>query len=47
MIITIIVSLSIGAIGGFAAGVLVGRKNKQTVEAVVTKTNDVVNAVKK
>ena len=43
MIIAIIVSLLVGAVGGFVAGILVGRKNKQTVENVVA-TGKVVAA---
>lgn len=44
--ITIMLIL-LAAAGGFVGGVLVGRNNKQIVEGVVTKVENVENALKK
>lgn len=39
-----IVGLIIGAVAGFVAGVLVGRRNKKTVETVVSEVNKLVGS---
>lgn len=45
MITLILILLAVA--GGFVGGVLVGRNNKQIVEGVVTKVENVESAIKK
>lgn len=47
MVLAIIISLGVGAVGGFFGGILVGRKNAKTVESVVSTAKAVTADVKK
>ena len=41
------ISYAVVAMVGFVAGVLVGRNNKNIIENVVAKTEDIADAIKK